>query len=93
MTRSGRTYTPQATLEAEAQLREQYDGPLFEGPIAVRVEYYADRQVITINELSDWNNESKLRGDLDNYLKVLDGLNKYAWNDDRQIKHLTGVLH
>lgn len=93
MTRSGRTYTPQATLEAEALLREQYDGPLFEGPIAVRVEYFGDHQIITIEEIDGWRNESKLRGDLDNYLKVLDGLNKHAWNDDRQIKHLTGVIH
>lgn len=92
MTRSGRTYTPQATLEAEALLGEQYDGPLFEGPIAVSVEYFADRQIITITEIEDWQNESRLRGDLDNYLKILDGLNKIAWNDDRQIKRLAGVI-
>jgi len=93
MTRRGRVFTPAATLEAEAVIREHYDGPLFEGPIEVEVHYYKDRQVITIRDITDWENESKLRGDCDNYLKCLVGLNNHAWVDDRQIKRLTGVIH
>lgn len=92
MTRSGRTYTPKATLEAERIIAEQYDGPLFEGPLRVEVVYLNDQQHITITELTDWDNISKLRGDLDNYVKTLDGLNKVAWNDDRQIKEIRAVM-
>lgn len=92
MTRSGRTYTPQATLQAEARIREQYDGPLFEGPLKVEIRYLADQQEITIIELVDWDNISRLRADVDNLVKCsLDALNKYAWNDDSQVKSITAM--
>lgn len=92
MTRRGKAFTPQATLEAEQALAAQYDGPYFEGPLSVEIEYLNDRQTITITEIADWENRSKLRGDLDNYIKLLDGLNGVAWADDRQVKHVTARM-
>jgi Holliday junction resolvase RusA-like endonuclease len=92
MTRSGRTYTPKATLEAEAKLRAQYDGPVFEGPIRVDIEYLNDQTTVIITELDDWENISKSRADIDNLAKLtLDALNGIAWNDDSQVKRITAV--
>lgn len=87
MTRRGRVFTPEATTIAEAIICEQYDGPTFEGPLILMVDYYKDYQQITIGELQNFENQSKLRGDLDNYVKLTsDALNGKAWGDDRQVK-------
>lgn len=85
MTRRGRVFTPAATLDAEATLREQYDGPLFEGPVSLEMRFSADHTAITITEL-DYEPIKSLRGDIDNYIKLIDGLNGVAWIDDRQVK-------
>lgn len=40
----------------------------------------------------DVDGKSKLRGDIDNYIKtVLDALNGVAWGDDNQIVKVTAV--
>lgn len=89
MTRSGRTYTPQETVVAETYLGDQYQGPKFMGPIKLEIEYAKDHQTVTITELPEYENQSKLRGDLDNYVKLtLDALNKIAFNDDAQVKEI-----
>ena len=91
MTRRGRVFTPQETLEAERIIAEQYNGPIFEGPIALIISYGNDHQQITIMPLTTFDNESKLRGDLDNYIKLTsDALNGIAFQDDRQIKLIVG---
>lgn len=87
MTRRGRVFTPEKTLLAERSLAEQYDGPLFEGPVAVEMRFALDHTSIFISDL-DYEPIKGLRGDLDNYIKILDGLNGVAWNDDRQIKSI-----
>lgn len=83
----GRVYTPQPTLDAEAAIAEAYRGPTFEGPVAVSIDYEADRQVITISRSTF---TSSLRGDLDNYIKTtLDGLQKSgAFENDRAVMEL-----
>lgn len=85
MTRRGRVFTPEKTLLAEQALAEQYNGPLFEGPVAVEMRFSIDHIGIHIADL-DYEPIKGLRGDLDNYIKILDGLNGVAWNDDRQMK-------
>lgn len=84
MGRNGRVYTPKATLEAEEQLIADYRGPLFEGPIIVRMGFYPDHTNVSIAERTE--DPSPLRGDLDNYVKlVLDGLQGVAYANDRQV--------
>lgn len=87
MTRRGRVFTPEATLLAEQALAEQYKGPLFQGPVAVEMRFSTDHTAITIAEL-DYEPIKSLRGDLDNYIKILDGLNGVGWVDDRQVKSI-----
>lgn len=84
MTRRGRVFTPEKTLQAESDIRGLYDGPFFEGNISVQVAINTDAVVVTIS--NSVGETSKLRGDLDNYVKtVLDALNGVAWEDDRQV--------
>ena len=87
MTRKGRVYTPKDTLESEAKIAEAYDGPMFEGPILMRIAYTTEYQCIEIEELP--NDKSKLRFDLDNAIKAtLDGLNGIAYPDDNLVHHI-----
>lgn len=89
MGRKGRVYTPKATHEYEDSLAVQYTGPLYEGPIEVHIRFERDHQVVTIRELGSWENNSKLQGDLDNYIKsTLDALNGVAYTDDKLVKVL-----
>jgi Holliday junction resolvase RusA-like endonuclease len=84
------TFTPKATLDAERAIAEQYEGPKFEGPIAVEFDFWNDRIFMRIIEVSDFT-QRRLTGDVDNYLKLVgDGLNKIAYEDDKQIVDLRG---
>jgi crossover junction endodeoxyribonuclease RusA len=84
----GRPFTPKATLEYEADVAASYDGPKFEGPVKMHLVFYKDQTMVTLEELDE--EPTKLRGDIDNYVKsVLDGLNGVAYDDDRQVT----VLH
>lgn len=87
MTRRGRVFTPAKTLEAEAALAAQYRGPLFTGPISIQMRFAVDHTQIWLEDL-DYEPIRVLRGDLDNYVKLLDGLNGVAFNDDSQIKSI-----
>lgn len=89
--RTGRVYTPKDTLAAEAELAAQYEGPKFDGPLDVFVEYEKDQQFIRITPLSA-EHDSVAQADIDNLLKLtLDALNGVAWNDDRQVVRLSAV--
>jgi Holliday junction resolvase RusA-like endonuclease len=85
-TRTGHVYTDASTREYEAAVAEAYKssgGPKFEGPVQVEINVYFNYADVTIESI---DNESKLRGDLDNYVKsILDGLNKVAYLDDKQV--------
>lgn len=86
MTRRGRAYTPQATHDAEREIAEQYDGPMFVDPIHLEIRYSKDHQSIHISELG-YEPIKALRGDIDNMLKLtMDALNGIAWEDDALVK-------
>jgi len=85
MTRTGRTYTPQTTRDAEKIVREAWDGPHFDGPVDVVIAFAANEIKITVRAHKT-EHKSRVRGDIDNLCKtVLDGLNGVAWDDDRQV--------
>lgn len=78
----GTAYTPEATKNYEMKMRNAYvdtheDKEPFEGDLYVEVWVYFNK---------------KNHGDLDNYVKCLDGLNKVAWHDDKQIKEIHAYL-
>ena len=78
MTRSGRAYTPKETVEAEDRIVEAVgdNHPVFEGPIKLELHFTNESTYVKITSLPDWE-KPKLRGDLDNYVKLAaDGLQK-----------------
>lgn len=83
-------YTPEKTRLAEKKIGEAWDGPCFTCPVSVYVHVDAEGAAIIVEPHED--PKSKLRGDLDNYVKtLLDGLNGIAWDDDRQVVKITAV--
>lgn len=90
MTRRGRVYTPEQTSAFEDVIADLWDGPLYEGPVAVDIDYTPAGQMIRVRQLDDLP-PSKLRADVDNYAKLsLDGLQKGgAFLNDKQVHDLT----
>ena len=77
----GRTYTPAKTLAAEIlvawEVKQVFDKPL-EGDIKMDITFRV---------------KGKRRGDIDNLQKlILDGCNKIAFLDDKQVVHLTSRI-
>jgi Holliday junction resolvase RusA-like endonuclease len=90
-TKSGHVYTDKSTRDYESFVKEAYQssgGERFEGPVQVKINVYSNYADVTIESI---DNESKLRGDLDNYIKsILDGLNGVAYTDDKQVHKIEG---
>ena len=92
MSRRGHVFTPAATVAYERQIGGAYQGNpnavFFEDEqLLVKIILMKDGFELHITPI-DWA-PSKLRGDTDNYAKaILDGLNKVAWSDDRQVRVL-----
>jgi Holliday junction resolvase RusA-like endonuclease len=85
----GRTYTPHGTVVAEAKIAEAYAGPKFDGPVSLACVFSDDRVTITLTPMEI--DKSPLRGDVSNYLKLVeDALNGHAYDDDRQVHRLIG---
>jgi crossover junction endodeoxyribonuclease RusA len=89
--RAGRhgMYTDKATREYEELIAKTYrdlNGPKFEGNIMLTVTFQTTHIHVSILGVKE---ESKLRGDVDNYVKsLLDGLNGVAFDDDKQVVSL-----
>lgn len=93
MGRGRRVYTPTATTEFENALRDAYEGPMFDGPVAVTIDLHKDGLYVTVRDVE--LGRHGLRGDIDNYAKaVLDGLqgDGGAFLDDKQIQDLQTIF-
>ena len=93
MTKAGKTfmYTPAKTIQAEKEIAAAWDGPIFEGEVAVHIVVDKEGMAIIVEQI-DIKTKSSLRGDIDNYVKtILDGLNGVAWKDDSQVVKLTAI--
>lgn len=79
----GRAFTPKTTADYEKLIRHYATGIVTEP---------SDSNDITFNVNVYFKN--KTHGDVDNYIKIAsDALNKVAYNDDKQIKHVEGHLY
>lgn len=90
MTRRGRAYTPMKTHLAEDVIRDGWNGPKYEGPVFMKVIFSKLGTEVTVGFLEEEKfPPSALRGDIDNYLKlVMDGLNGAAYIDDSQVRYI-----
>jgi Holliday junction resolvase RusA-like endonuclease len=90
--RRGRVFTPVRTLQAEQIIAEHYrsiGGPYYEAPVQLEAVFHPKHIEVTITPLLD--HTSTLRGDVDNYLKLLcDALNGVAFPDDKQVMIISG---
>lgn len=100
MTRAGHTYTPAKTRSYEERVawygvRTMGTRPSLEGPLHLVL-------TVIVPIPASWSGKKKemarngelypmTRPDLDNYIKVLDGLNGIVWKDDAQIVCLSAV--
>jgi len=87
------TYTPAKTAAAEKVIRLAYLGPKYASDVKLRVDALFDEMgtTVTITPILI-DAPTKLRGDIDNYVKLLlDGLNGVAWDDDSQVVKVIAV--
>lgn len=64
---------------------------MFSVPVEVQLVFDVEGTAIIVEPL-DLDMKTKLRGDLDNYIKTtLDALNKVAWTDDRLVTKIVAV--
>jgi Holliday junction resolvase RusA-like endonuclease len=93
MTRRGRVYTPKESILAEELIAETIgeDAPTFTGPVSVEMIFNKESTSVTVRSLEE--GATGLRGDLDNYIKLLlDGIQRSPLiENDRQVLHIDAV--
>ncbi len=73
MGKRGRVYTPKATHDYERAFVSHWDGPCFEGPVAVTLDFKRAGTWVTVTELGA--SKATIRSDIDNAVKAaLDSL-------------------
>jgi len=78
-------------MNAEKIIAAAWDGPMFEGEVAVHIVVDTEGTAVIVERV-DVDVKTKLRGDIDNYVKtILDGLNGVAWKDDSQVVKVTAI--
>lgn len=93
---NGRVYTPTRTLKAEAAIEAAFReavGPWEPYADTCAVDWILgnDTVTVTLTPWPDYTNR-KLRGDVDNYQKILsDSLNGVLYDDDRRIVKTSAV--
>lgn len=94
MTRTGRAYTPKATVQFEAVVRSiaarHFPKPL-DGPVSVEIwaSFEPPKSWSKKKTAQHINRHHTQRPDLDNCMKaILDGLNRVAFADDAQVAEM-----
>ena len=93
----GHTFTPTATKEYEQKVKNSYTGQFYETEhIRVNIiAYYKIANNTTKKkrkEIKDGLEYPKKKPDIDNIVKIiLDGLNKVAYADDKQVVEVTAL--
>jgi len=92
--RRRRAFTPQKTVDFEAEVARQWaeqhpDEPPLEGPLGIRAIFGSDHIEVDVWELDQSYRPKYVTGDGDNYFKSLaDSLNGVAYLDDKQLHHI-----
>lgn len=88
-----RMFTPAATRHFEKRLGDAWveaNFPILDGPVAFRMIVSPQGLWVEVWQVDAQEpDRGSLRGDLDNYIKTVDGLNGIAWADDKQVAHIT----
>ena len=92
---SVRMFTPASTRHYEARLGAAWaaaEFPKFEGAVAFNMIVAPQGLWVEVWAVEANQPElGKLRGDLDNHIKSVDGLNGVAWVDDKQVTEITAT--
>ena len=92
--RRGRVFTPERTLNAEKAIAKAWKRKFgrrkpLDGPVQLEVHFDKHGQTIRV---SPHQHRNVLRGDLDNYVKLVsDALNGIAYLDDKQISRVVAT--
>ncbi len=96
----GRTYTPARTRAYESKVSQAAQEALqraglgrYGGRVSVAVSAVlaVPKSYTRAQRVDAVNGYSYPSGDLDNYAKVMDGLNRIVWEDDRQIVQMSAI--
>ncbi len=89
----GRAFTPKRTVQFEEQVKGNWTGPKFEGPVYMIVNIRKNDFTVEVGPMDLPQTPRPRRGDMDNYVKAIsDGLNGVAFTDDKQVWLIVGAL-
>jgi len=91
-----RMFTPATTRHYEKSIGDAWieaGHPQLEGPVALDIVVAPNYMQITAWECDELPDSGAIRGDLDNHIKAIDGLNGIAFADDHQVVSITAHKH